>query len=75
MCFRVPCVRRGTQNSLAMADVKAMVVTLITLWSALVFHTAYGDGECGNTAIKTVAVSMAPCIGAANDGNASITVS
>jgi hypothetical protein len=55
-----------------MANVKAMAVILMALWSALVFQSAYGDGECGKTPIRTVVVSLTPCIGAASDAKASV---
>lgn len=44
----------------------------MVLWSALIFQRVYGDGECGKTPIRTVAVSLSPCIGAANDVQASV---
>nr|ABK25641.1 unknown [Picea sitchensis] len=55
-----------------MAIVKAMAVILIAVWSSHILQTAYGAGECGKTPINTVALSLSPCIGAANNAKASV---
>nr|ABK20923.1 unknown [Picea sitchensis] len=55
-----------------MANIKAMAVILMALWSSFILQIAYGAGECGKTPINTVALSMSPCIGAANNAKVSV---